>query len=89
MQTQVLYRIVKCLNCLSSMKFAAGIVFRAGTIVDFVSVKTPGFNTFNTPRFFAIESKGVPCGGPGVEHLVPNHIQNFVEPCGILLFASD
>jgi hypothetical protein len=51
-QTQVLYLIASCLNCLSSMKFEAGIVFRADTVVNFVTAKTSRLNSFQQPEIF-------------------------------------
>ena len=45
-QTQVLYLVASCLSYLASIKCEAGSLFRKGTVVDFVAVKTPRFNAW-------------------------------------------
>jgi hypothetical protein len=49
-QTQVLYLIASLLNCLPSMKVEADMVFRADTVVDFVTVKSSHLNSFQHPK---------------------------------------
>src|SRR6476646_17193 len=53
-QTQVLCLIANRLNFLPSMRFEAGMVFYAGNVVDFVTVKASSFNSFQHPRFSAV-----------------------------------
>jgi hypothetical protein len=51
-QTQVVYLIASRVNCLLSLRFEANILFHAGTVVDFVTVKTSGFKSFQHPKIF-------------------------------------
>jgi len=48
-QTQVLCLIANRLNFLPSMRFEAGMVFYAGNVVDFVTVKNLKFQQLSTP----------------------------------------
>jgi hypothetical protein len=41
------------------MKFQGGMA-QASIVVDFVTVKPSRLNSFQTPSFFDVESKGVP-----------------------------
>jgi hypothetical protein len=51
-QTQRVYLIANYLNCLHSINFEADIVSRTGTVVDFVTVKSSAFNSFQHPEVF-------------------------------------
>jgi hypothetical protein len=59
------------------------------TVVDFVTVKTSGFNSFQHPEIFDLLNLKELREDRRVEHLVPNQIRNPVECCGILLFLID
>jgi len=52
------------------MKFEAGIVFRKDAVVDFVSVTTSCFNSFERPKFSPLKLKEFHVERR-VEHLVP------------------
>ena len=78
-QTQVLDLKVSRLTPLSSIRFEADLASWTGTVVDFVTVKTTGFNSFQHPSNFLMLNLKEFHEECRVEHLVPNQIQRRIE----------
>jgi hypothetical protein len=47
------------------MKSEVRQALRTATVVEFVAVKASYLNSFQQPKIFTVESKGVPPGAPG------------------------